>query len=328
MLRKRGVDDISQLSGGIHRYLEKYGNSGLFHGKNFTFDQRVAIDPGTCIADSSSQNFGSNDARSITAVVGKCLECAVPYDEISGSRLCTVCRDLVLVCPSCCSQLRELHCERHSGWKECYYTFLEVFDDVELENQLSDLKAKREGLIPASEHKSTRKTLAKQMEKVRSRIARVRSGDSKVDRSAPRRCRTCKDTEDVCDGLCWGFWKKSGEGSAKEHLADGSIKRKGVEDEAAAATSGKVARIEDKAALNIAVGDFVLPGSDWNEFRLGPKTAVTTGKVVEVKSWGSRGSNDCVAVVWSSQINPKIYRWGVVSKNGRKMYDVAKCDPT
>ena len=105
-------------------------------------------------------------------------------------------------------------------------------------------------------------------------------------------------------------------------------KRKGVEDEAAAATSRKVARIEDKAALNIAVGDYVLPGSDWNEFRLGPKTAVTTGKVVEVKSWGSRGSNDCVAVVWSSQINPKIYRWGVVSKNGRKMYDVAKCDPT
>ncbi len=38
MLRKRGIKDVKQLSGGIHRYIEKYPN-GFFKGKNFVFDQ-------------------------------------------------------------------------------------------------------------------------------------------------------------------------------------------------------------------------------------------------------------------------------------------------
>jgi predicted sulfurtransferase len=37
MLKKRGVEDVSQLQGGIHRYLEEYPN-GFFKGKNFVFD--------------------------------------------------------------------------------------------------------------------------------------------------------------------------------------------------------------------------------------------------------------------------------------------------
>jgi predicted sulfurtransferase len=30
MLRKRGVKDVSQLKGGIHRYLEEFGYDGYF----------------------------------------------------------------------------------------------------------------------------------------------------------------------------------------------------------------------------------------------------------------------------------------------------------
>jgi predicted sulfurtransferase len=39
MLKKRGVRDVSQLKGGIHRYLEEYGDQGFFKGRNFVFDQ-------------------------------------------------------------------------------------------------------------------------------------------------------------------------------------------------------------------------------------------------------------------------------------------------
>ena len=46
MLKQRGVEDVSHLSGGIHRYLEKYGKDGFYKGKVFVFDQRVALDAG------------------------------------------------------------------------------------------------------------------------------------------------------------------------------------------------------------------------------------------------------------------------------------------
>ena len=47
-------------------------------------------------------------------IVGKCLECKAYFDEISGSRSCTVCRDLVLICEKCQSNLREYLFSRHS----------------------------------------------------------------------------------------------------------------------------------------------------------------------------------------------------------------------
>ena len=43
MLIKEGVPEVYQLSGGIHRYLESYPDGGLFKGKNFVFDKRVAL---------------------------------------------------------------------------------------------------------------------------------------------------------------------------------------------------------------------------------------------------------------------------------------------
>ena len=34
-------------------------------------------------------------------VVGRCLDCNTPFDQFSGTVVCTVCRLPVLVCPSC-----------------------------------------------------------------------------------------------------------------------------------------------------------------------------------------------------------------------------------
>ena len=217
MLRKRGVNDVSQLQGGIHRYLQEYGDKGLFRGKNFVFDQRVTA------MDSSS-----------SSVVGKCVECAAPYDEISGSRLCTVCRDLVLVCPNCQANLREYHCRRHSVWKHCYFTFLDIYGADELQSQLEQLEGHRESLIPAGDYKNMRRTLMKQITKVNTRLKKLESGEAEVDRESPRRCRTCMKTNNECDGRCWGFWKQASTGEL--NIAE---KRKHVEsDERLAVNSG------------------------------------------------------------------------------------------
>lgn len=78
-----GLRNVYQLDGGIHRYLERFPDGGgLFHGKNFVFDQRVSM--------------ASTDDR----VTGKCEKCAVPHDVVSGAR-CTYCRSHILLCDAC-----------------------------------------------------------------------------------------------------------------------------------------------------------------------------------------------------------------------------------
>ena len=49
-------------------------------------------------------------------VVGRCLDCAAPFDQFSGRVVCTVCRLPVLVCPQCRDERcepGEYHCWRH-----------------------------------------------------------------------------------------------------------------------------------------------------------------------------------------------------------------------
>merc|ERR1711991_499868 len=47
-VRSKGLaKDVCQLSGGIHRYCEKYGDKGYFKGKNFVFDRRIAMSSST-----------------------------------------------------------------------------------------------------------------------------------------------------------------------------------------------------------------------------------------------------------------------------------------
>jgi len=297
MLKKRGVQDVSQLQGGIHRYLETFGgHEGFFKGKNFVFDQRVALDP-------TSQDCEAHHS----AIVGSCIECSVPFDELSGSRLCTVCRDLVLVCTMCQSKLREYHCYRHSGWKLCYFTFLEIFTEEELHTQRQELAAIRESVTPPSEHKNVRRTLNRQIQKVQDQMERTSAGDVKPHKNALRRCRTCMETTDICDGNCFGFWKH-------RQVVDAKL-------------------FDIEPAPGIDVGDRVGPGPHWNTLRLGDRLDSSglskTGTVVEIKSWATEGDeNDCVAVVWDAvdlqKQEPKIYRWGFIARNRQRMYDVEK----
>jgi hypothetical protein len=300
MLKRRGVQDVSQLSGGIHRYLEEFGEEGCFRGKNFVFDQRIAMTPSEC------QESFDGDA-SVHEIVGRCVDCSAAYDELSGSRICTVCRDLVLVCPPCQDRLREFHCRRHQDWKNCYFTFLEAFRSEQLAQQRTDLLALREPVAT----RNVRRTLMRQVEKIDAHTKDLESGVVEVDHEAARRCRTCMEPRSQCDGNCWGFWKAAAHREANETTPP----------------------IE-----SIHVGEIVEPGPNWNNERLGSSSkddgGLRRGRVVEVKPWGSGDSElDCVVVAWNtdsipsnrrSDNLPQLYRCGVIALDGSRMYDVQR----
>ena len=344
MLKKRGVEDVSHLSGGIHRYLEKYSSDGFFKGKCMVFDQRVALDPESLKSGCKSEETPKTDNNNTPPIVGKCIECTIPYDKLSGGNLCTVCRDLVLICPSCRESKHEYHCDRHRKWKNAYFTFLDGFTIEELQEQSAELQKLHDLYIPPKEHKNVRRTLRKQLEKVLDRVCKLKEGSADVESNPRRRCRTCFELDDVCDGLCWGFWKHS-----QMHLSSELL----------------------EPIREIKIGQRVQPGPHWNEFRLGTKYTefssvskksksdsqamntlegprLKTGIVVQIKAWSSGATeNDCVAVLWDSsppvscsrrkrrkqQVTPEdaaendlrqaaIYRWGTVARNGKRMYDV------
>ena len=53
-----------------------------------------------------------------------------------------MCRDLVLVCPVCAVSVAEYHCAAHQAWKVCYFSFLDQFDEQQLQQQAIDLQKK------------------------------------------------------------------------------------------------------------------------------------------------------------------------------------------
>ena len=84
-LKSKGLDQVYQLKGGIHRYMEKYTDGGFFKGKNFVFDKRLAV--GSISKDNE--------------VLSKCKLCSKPWDDYGPAMRCVHCRLLVLVCNDC-----------------------------------------------------------------------------------------------------------------------------------------------------------------------------------------------------------------------------------
>lgn len=215
----------TRAAGGIHRYLEAFPDGGRFKGRNFVFDRRVAIGPSDAV------------------VVGRCVACSAEFDRLSGSRVCTVCRDLVLVCDSCAAALPEYHCTGHRDLaqvslpaaaveqnergsqtqlfltgtrsRQVYFTFLNRFDRDELAAQragLADMIRAIDNPKPAciKRTRNRRRSLVKQLARVDARVAEVVAGAAVLPRvpaaGAVRPCRTCYD--ELCNGLCWGMWKE------------------------------------------------------------------------------------------------------------------------
>jgi predicted sulfurtransferase len=139
-LRSLGVEDVSQLSGGIHRYLEKYGSGGYFKGSNFVFDSRGVQRPGSMGKEGSGS---SADGTAAAVVLGKCSECTAPTEALSSDRVCAVCRDAVLVCEGCRADVRYsgvYYCSEHRSLQGAYFPFVHMFGVQELQRQRSALR--------------------------------------------------------------------------------------------------------------------------------------------------------------------------------------------
>ena len=83
LMRSRGFGEVYQLDGGIVRYGEAFGDSGLWEGSLYVFDKRMTIE-------------FSDQAKTL----GRCTRCGGPtsrYENLPDDRG----RELVLVCAGC-----------------------------------------------------------------------------------------------------------------------------------------------------------------------------------------------------------------------------------
>jgi UPF0176 protein len=89
LMVNRGFTEVYQLEGGIVRYGETFGDSGLWNGSLYVFDQRLSVD-------------FTNDA----AVIGRCPVCDTATNRTEN------CTD-----PSCRAQF--VVCDEHAGTVTC-----------------------------------------------------------------------------------------------------------------------------------------------------------------------------------------------------------------
>ena len=86
-----GFEQVFQLAGGIHRYVEKYGKDGCYKGKNFVFDDRMSTGP------------------LHEQIIGHCSVCDVSFDDYTVGCRCSRCRLRILVCHDCHNKAPEAH---------------------------------------------------------------------------------------------------------------------------------------------------------------------------------------------------------------------------
>ena len=77
---KAVAKEVSQIKGGIHRYIEQFPD-GFFRGKNYVFDARVSV-------------AANND------ILATCQVCSCGYDEYTNC-INAECNKQIIVCPSC-----------------------------------------------------------------------------------------------------------------------------------------------------------------------------------------------------------------------------------
>lgn len=83
-LTQKGLTDINQLEGGIHRYLEQYPlDGGHWIGKNYTFDKRF-----------------SHGAKK-SEVISKCVVCREPWERYQAGNKCFYCKMEIILCKPC-----------------------------------------------------------------------------------------------------------------------------------------------------------------------------------------------------------------------------------
>ena len=171
-----GFEDVVQLKGGIHRYLEAFEDGGYFGGKNFVFDRRL-VQPtpaGTCLP---AEQAGGREGGGASEVVGRCVECQSAWDTVDWERVCSVCRGLVMICDSCFARRGgESHCHKHRHLKDLYFQKLDRFNPEELRQQASELGKLEASLRGTKSLRKKRATLRKQVAKVEAHLASLNEG--------------------------------------------------------------------------------------------------------------------------------------------------------
>jgi UPF0176 protein len=94
LMVNRGFTEVYQLDGGIVKYGEKYGDSGLWNGSLYVFDNRMHVD-------------FTDDAT----VVGRCTVCDIPTSNVANCRDAS-CRELFVVCEE---HAASIHCSVHAA---------------------------------------------------------------------------------------------------------------------------------------------------------------------------------------------------------------------
>ena len=82
-----GYKEVYQLDGGIVKYLENYGDKGLWEGSLFVFDQRMSI-----------------KASEEVVTIGECGHCSTKTDNYVNCANKS-CNELILLCVDCASGL-------------------------------------------------------------------------------------------------------------------------------------------------------------------------------------------------------------------------------
>jgi UPF0176 protein len=83
IMKNRGFKEVYQIKGGVIRYGNELGDSGLWEGSLYTFDARMALD-------------FTEDAK----VIGKCEKCLKATKQFYNCGTVT-CHELVLLCQYC-----------------------------------------------------------------------------------------------------------------------------------------------------------------------------------------------------------------------------------
>ncbi|WES62881.1 rhodanese-related sulfurtransferase [Microbacter sp. GSS18] len=95
LMVSRGFNEVYQMDGGIVRYAESFGNTGLWEGSLYVFDGREAM------------SFGS-----APAVIGRCLTCDAP-SSLMVNCASADCKVRVVQCDACTDAGTPANCAKH-----------------------------------------------------------------------------------------------------------------------------------------------------------------------------------------------------------------------
>jgi len=101
-VRSLGHDQVYQLKGGIHNYLDHYekkGGGGCWIGENYTFDKRFAH--GTSGEGGEVKPVAKPAPPDNAEQVGNCCGCGVQWSKYRGKKRCLTCGVPLLLCPTC-----------------------------------------------------------------------------------------------------------------------------------------------------------------------------------------------------------------------------------